>query len=631
MVVLTVEDVSKAYGMRTLFEDVSLGLHDTDRVAVIGRNGSGKSTLLRILAGVEAPDDGVINRNNDSRIEFLTQDPDLPQDVEPIEAVLDDESPRFRAVRNYEHAARRAAEAPDDEAASEEFAKWSMAMTEHDGWSLEAEALAMLDRLGVPATGTTVAQLSGGQRRRVAMARALMVPCDLLVLDEPTNHLDVDTIEWLEEYLAQRSGALLLVTHDRYVLDRVTNVILEIADGTVYRHEGNYSYYLEARDERERQQLQAEQKRKQLARKELEWLRRGPKARTTKARYRVEKAEALQEAGIVPDDSKVEFDFVGSRLGRKIMAAENLTKSWGDLCVVDDFTYTFKRGERVGIVGPNGAGKTTLLELLAQRIEPDSGFVDVGETVVLGYVDQEGRKLDPEQRAFDAVNDINRQIRTSEGTISASKMLDRFLFEGDKKYGFIEKLSGGEKRRLQLLMVLMGEPNVLFLDEPTNDLDVETLTVLEDYLDGFDGVVVVVSHDRFFLDRNVEHLLEVFPGGKIVEFPGTYTVWAEAKAEREAEEQRAAREAAVAAEQLKSAAPAPKMQQEKLSYKEQREYDALTERIAEIEARIPALDEEMVTHAADHERLGELSEERQALTAELEVAFERWMELEERA
>lgn len=647
MVVLNVENLEKSYGAHCVFNGVGFTVEEGKKVGIIGRNGAGKSTLVRMLAGEEAPDDGSIVFSNQARVEFLSQRPDLDESMTAIEVVCDDASSDiFALVRDYENACARLAESSDDEALVERVAKLQDAMDQNDGWTVEADARSILSRLGIEDRQQKIATMSGGQRKRVALARALLRPSALLILDEPTNHLDVDTIEWLESYLASMSGALMLITHDRYFLDRVANVILEIADNRIYKHDGNYSFFVEQRARRLEEARIAHHKQKQLAKKELEWLRRGPKARTTKARYRVESAqEAIETAKQGPssvvqralDDDSI--DMVGSRLGKKIILAEGISKSYGDHTVLKDVTYRVTRDDRLGIVGPNGAGKTTLLNLLVGRLEPDSGTVEIGETVKFGYYDQESEELDGEQRVFDYVVDISNRIETSDGYLSASQMLERFGFARGDQHVFIKTLSGGEKRRLYLLRTLMAQPNVIVLDEPTNDLDVDTLTVLEDFLDGFGGVLLVVSHDRYFLDRTVDHLLVVSPDASVVEFPGNYSHYAEAQKRKAESAESVPQEVSTkehrevpshSVEKPRASSGSVEASKPKLSYKEQREYEQLEARIAEIESRLPQLDEAMTEHAADFERLKELSQERAELASELDEGLERWMELAER-
>jgi len=454
----------------------------------------------------------------------------------------------------------------------------------------------------------------------------LIRPCDLLILDEPTNHLDVDTVQWLEGYLASRSYSILLITHDRYFLDRVANVILEIHDGTIERHPGNYSSFLKRRAHREELDAISEQKRKQMAKKELEWLRRGPKARTTKSKSRIDRAVALQTGKVVQED-EMEFDFQGSRLGRKIIEIENASKSFGDKQVIKDFTYFFPKGDRVGIVGPNGAGKSTLMNLCCGRLEPDGGSVEIGQTVKFAYYDQQSLELDDSMRVHKYIQEISNSIETSTGTVSASQMLDRFGFNKDRQQSIIKTLSGGERRRLYLLRTLLSKPNVIMLDEPTNDLDVDTLAELEDYLDTFPGVLLVVSHDRYFLDRTVDHLLVIGDDGHITEFPGNYSAYAEWKTEQAALEKKKVAKPQITAPVVVAAAPVK--EKTKLTFKEKHEYETLEVRVAQLEARLPVIDKEMAEQASDFDALGVLMKERTDVQKELETSLERWMELAE--
>lgn len=629
MVVLTAQQLSKSFGDRTLFSEVSFGISSEDKIGIIGANGAGKSTLLNIIIGQMEPDVGEVATNRQAHIELLSQQPDLDDDAFALAAVLEDGPEAFQVLKDYERACQQLEASPEDTAAMARVTRLADEMDRVDGWSVEGEARSLLGALGIENLRQRVADMSGGQRKRLALARALLRPSDLLILDEPTNHLDVSTIEWLESYLSGRQGALVLITHDRYFLDRVTNVIFEMAEKTLFRHEGNYSAFLESRAERIAQQEQREQRRQQLAKKELEWLRRGPKARTTKSKSRIERANALLDARYGPEQrGEVEIDTLTSRLGKKILELEGITKQFDDNVVLRDVSYVFPRHDRLGIVGPNGAGKSTLLNIISGRLEADSGTLEVGETVIFGYYDQESEELDESQRVHDYITSASNKIQTRGGdNLSAAQMLERFLFDRQRQWDPIRKLSGGERRRLYLLRVLMEQPNVLLLDEPTNDLDVETLTVLEDYLENFEGVVIVVSHDRYFLDRTVDHLLVFQEDNSVVEFPGGYSDWLEKTREQEA----AASAARKQEEQERQESSRGKTNTSKrLSYMEQRELDELGPKMAELEDALEALDEEMAQNHDDYALLQELTEKKQSLAASLDDALERWMELEEK-
>ena len=636
MVILTAEQLAKSYGDRLLFQDVSFGLHDTDRVGLIGANGSGKSTLLRILLGHEEPDSGRVATSREAHIEQLSQRPELDESLSALGAALKDGPEAFDILYRYHDACSRLSEDHASEPASKEVERLTQEMERVQGWSLESEAQAVLSSLGIVDLDQRVSTMSGGQQKRVAIARALLRPSDLLVLDEPTNHLDVQTVEWLESYLSQRAGALLLITHDRYFLDRVANTIFEIAEQTLFRHDGNYTYFLESREARRETQHKREQKRAQLAKTELAWLRRGPQARTTKAKARIERAHALIDADHTPEAERlVAIETSHARLGKKILELKEVTKSYQGRAIVRDFSYTFSRNERLGLVGPNGSGKSTLLDLITSRVQPDSGLIEVGETIVFGYYDQQSIELDESMRVHDyIVEHASNHIETADGSLSASQMLERFLFSRQRQWDPISKLSGGERRRLYLLKVLMGQPNVLLLDEPTNDLDVETLTVLEDYLDHFNGVVIAVSHDRYFLDRVVDHVL-VFEGdGELVEFPGDYTLWLE-HTKRQERERREAQSAATPSDLAPSTGEGASQERvtrgaKKLSYKEQREYDGLMPRIEALEARLAEAASQMSARHDDYEALERLTRQSAELELELELAMDRWGELEER-
>ncbi len=637
MNILSLENVSKTYGIKPLFESVTFGLDEADKVGVIGANGSGKTTLLRIIAGEEQPDTGRVVVANGKIVAFLSQNPPYDTDQTVIEAVFAGNNETLRQklqlLRDYETACHDlAVQGGTDEKLLKRVADLAHKVEIAGAWGLETEAKMILSELGVNDLKATMATLSGGQRKRVALAHSLVVKPDLLILDEPTNQLDAETVEWLEAYLAKFAGALLLVTHDRYFLDRVTNRMLEIDRGRAQTFAGNYAGYLEKKQEQEERQAVEAQKLKQMARRELEWLRRGPKARTTKAKARVDRANELirqsrQAASEIAGKRSLDIAFESSRLGKKILSLRDISKSYGGRSIIKDFSFQFKRDDRIGVIGPNGAGKTTLLEIIAQRIKPDAGEIEAGQTVVVGYYDQENREFDESQRLIDYIKEIAERIQTIDGDwITASQMLDRFLFPPAMQYQPIATLSGGERRRLYLLRVLMSAPNLLLLDEVTNDLDIPTLVALEDYLETFPGCLVVVSHDRYFLDRTIDYIFRFEGEGRIREYPGDYSTFIEIR-DREATERSLAEETAKTASRQRKPAPDTAPAKRKLSFKEARELEDLESRIAAGEARKAAVEKELDANASDHTLVQKLYEELQSLNEALDRDLERWAEL----
>ena len=635
MSILSVESVRKSYGIKPLLTSVSFSLEAGGKMGVIGANGSGKTTLLRIIAGVEPADGGRIVMPSAIRLAYLPQNPELQDDHSILDAVFDQGHEELRLLHDYEEASHALSQtgSPDD-ALLARVSELSHRLDVTGGWDIEAGARAVLDRLGLSDPSARIGTLSGGQRKRVALAAALVLRPDLLILDEPTNHLDPDTIQWLEEYLARYAGALLLVTHDRYFLDRVTGSMLELADGTAQRFEGNYTRYLEQKEAREAREEAEAQKRESLARRELAWLRRGAKARTTKQKARVDRAEALLAEPRKTTDREIVLDAPAARLGKKVIELQDVSKGFGGRTLIRDFSHLFTRDDRIGVVGPNGSGKTTLLEMIAGRLAPDSGTIDRGPTTVVGYYDQESRALEDEKRLIEYIRDVAEHVATSDGSlVSASQMLERFLFPPAQQYTPIGLLSGGEKRRLYLARILMAAPNVLLLDEPTNDLDIPTLVALESYLDTFSGCVIVVSHDRYFLDRTVEHVFRLESDGSIRKIPGNYSALLELQ-EREAAAA-AARDAASRRARSDPAPSAPKpsdgAEPRKLSYGERRELEAVEERISRAEARQAEIEADLASAPADFERVARLSAELEELARQLESDVERWSELAERA
>ena len=635
MPILTLDDVTKGYGVKPLLEGVALGVEAGEKLGVIGANGSGKTTLLRLIAGVEVPDSGRVVVPEGVVVGYLPQRPPLDPEQSVLDAVFSGSHPDARLLRDYEATVAALDRDPADEGLLARLTDLSHTLDVKGGWDLEANARAVLSQLGIADTEARVGTLSGGQKKRVALAGALVLRPDLLVLDEPTNHLDADTIAWLEGYLAAYTGALLLVTHDRYVLDRVVDQMWEVDRGAVSRYTGGYSAYLEQKAEQAARDAAAEATRANLAKRELAWLRRGAKARTRKSKSRIARAHALLDARPDAPERELEITSASSRLGTKGVELENVTKGWGGEPLICDLSLRVRRGDRVGIIGPNGAGKSTLLHLIAGTLEPDAGTVVHGPTVRIGLFDQEAESLDDGLKLIEAVEEIADTIKTADGTlVTASKMLERFLFPVKQQRTPVGLLSGGERRRLHLLRVLMGAPNILLLDEPTNDLDIDTLVALEDYLDAFAGGLVVVSHDRYLLDRTAERTLRVADGA-VREFNGGYS---DALAVREREQ--AARDAAEAAKAERraqaeaqqtaaqqTAAPAAK----KLTYGEKLELAELEARIAESEARQTAIAAELTEHASDYARVAALSEEAGRLAEQLDADMDRWAELAERA
>ncbi len=631
MNILTVEGVSKSFGEKVLFQDISFAIPEGQRIGVIGVNGTGKSTLLKIIAGKETADSGKVIHPGQYRIEYLPQTPEFDQTSTVLDQVFYGDSPLMRAIRGYEKAVLELAQDPHNEQKQRQLLHFQQQMDASDAWDANTQAKSILTRLGITQFQQAVGELSGGQRKRVAMARALIQPADLLILDEPTNHIDNETVEWLEEYLSRFKGSLLLVTHDRYFLDRVTNRILEIDRGKLYSYEGNYSVFLEKKAEREEQEAASESKRQNLLRRELAWLRRGAKARTTKQKARIQRIEDIQAKETNAPAAKLEMAIGSSRLGKKVIELENVSKSFVDRTLVRDFSYIVVPQDRVGIIGPNGSGKTTLLQMIAGRLQPDAGSIETGETVKLAYYTQESVEMNEQLRVIDYIKEAAEVIRTVDGqVITASQMLERFLFPPHQQWTPIARLSGGERRRLYLLRTLMSEPNVLLLDEPTNDLDIQTLSVLEDYLEHFPGAVITVSHDRYFLDRTVDRLF-VFEGdGVIRQFTGSYSEYLELKRTEDAAQAKASQEAAKQAKASEKAVSGRGQNRTKrLSYKDQKDWDEIEGRIGEVEAKLALVKEQIAAAGSDFETAQRLYEEEQQLSATLEQLVERWAELSE--
>ena len=629
MNIVSLENVSKNYGFRPLFENVTIGLEDRDKVGIIGANGSGKTTFLRILAGLEEPDTGRVVRAKGKTLAFLSQNPAYDENLNVLETIFASSSGVMRTIRDYEAACHDLAAGATDANLLHRMAELQHDLETNGGWEIEANARAVLTKLDITDTSAKMGTLSGGQRKRVALAHELIFKPDILILDEPTNHLDADTIEWLESYLARYTGMLLLVTHDRYFLDRVTDRILEVDRASVQSFGGNYAYYVEKKAEQEELREVEGHKREQLIKKELAWLRRGAKARTRKSKHRIAAANSLMAAPKEAAKENVDIAIGSKRLGSKVVEINGVSKSYGGNNLIEGFTYLLKRDDRIGIIGPNGSGKTTLLDMITGRVTPESGEIEIGQTVHIGYYDQESRALNDDQRVIDYIRDVAEYVTTVDGTqITAGKMLEKFLFTPAAQYAVIGNLSGGERRRLYLLRVLMGSPNVLLLDEPTNDLDIPTLIALEEYLDDFAGALIVVSHDRYFLDRTIENVFRFEPGGKVREFAGDYSAYLEAVERDEGE-----RKTVDAARPKPAAQPiaADKPQLKKLTFKENRELEELEKRIAAAEARLPAIEKELALAASDAGRVHELFTEQQTLESQLDADMTRWAELAERA
>lgn len=585
---LTAENISKNYGMRQLLENVTLYLNEGERIGLIGINGTGKSTLLKVLAGCEEPDSGRVARDPNVQVSYLPQTPDMDDRLTVLEQVFAGHPAEFRSLNEY-------------------------------------EAKSILSKLGINDFEQKIGELSGGQRKRVALATVFVHPADVLILDEPTNHLDAEMVVWLEQKLARFSGGLVMVTHDRYFLENVVTRIAELSHGSMYMYEANYSKYLELKAQRLEMAQASERKRQALLRRETEWIMRGARARSTKSVERIARYEALKAQDAPETDSSISVTAVASRLGRKTVELDHISKSYGDRCIIRDFSYTVLRDDRIGIIGRNGAGKSTLMNMIAGVLAPDTGCVDFGGTVRIGYFTQEGRDLDPSQRPYDYIHEIASEVRTGEGRLSATQMMERFMFSSDMQFSTIGKLSGGERRRLYLLGILMSAPNILLLDEPTNDLDVETLTILEDYLTEFPGAVVAVSHDRYFLDKIATSILEVRENGEVRRTMGGYSDYL---AQRTDEEKTVKKEAKDSSSRERRNDRPQKL---KFSFKEQREYETIDDDIAALERKIADCETEIEAAASDYVRLQTLLAEKETLEKQLEEKTERWVYLNDLA
>lgn len=589
MNIINIEHIHKVFGEKVIFENASFGIHEGNKIGIVGINGTGKTSLLRMIAGIEEPDQGQIIRQNGLRIAYLPQNPEFPSQATVLSYALDGNN--------------------------------------DTDWLVQSN----LNRLGITGYDMPIEQLSGGQKRRVALAKVLASEFDVLLLDEPTNHLDEEMILWLEDYLKNYKGVILMVTHDRYFLDKVSNRILEISRGSMYSYDANYSKFLELKAEREEMELASHRKNQSILRIELEWAKRGCRARTTKQKARLERLETLKNGKSPIQDQVIEMDSVETRMGKKTIEFHEVSKSYEKMKLIENFSYTLLRNQRLGIIGPNGCGKSTLLKLIIGQIQPDQGYMEIGETIKIGYLAQEEPDFDTSQRVIDYVKDIGEYVQTKEGRISASQMLERFLFTPDMQYTPVSKLSGGEKRRLYLLSVLVSGANVLILDEPSNNMDIPTLTVLEDYLNSFIGIVITVSHDRYFLDNVVDRIFEFDGNGHLQQYEGGYTDYLEAKQRRQSDSippvPKPLEEKKNNAKNWKQNRP----QKLKFTFKEQKEFETIDDDIAALEEKIQSLDEEMMANATNSEKLAQLTKEKEEAEAQLEEKMDRWVYLNDLA
>lgn len=633
MNLISLENIYKSYGEKVLLNNISLSISEGEKIGLIGINGTGKSTLLRIVAGVESYDNGSIITANKLTVNFLSQNTDFDDDATVLEQVFKGDSPVMKLLREYEVTISALEKNPEDAASQKKLLDLTPKMDGLNAWQIESDAKTILTKLGIFDFEAKIGTLSGGQKKRVAMAGALITPADLLILDEPTNHIDNDTVVWLEQYLNGRKGALLMITHDRYFLDRVTNRIIELDRGNLYSYSGNYSIFLEKKVEREELEAAAENKRQNLYRRELAWIKRGAKARTTKQKARIQRFEEIKDSKIDQIEDKVQMSSASTRLGKKVIELDHISKNYDDKKIINDFSYIFSKNDRVGIIGPNGVGKSTLINICMGKITPDSGVVDIGDTVKIGHFSQENKDMDETLRVIEYIKEAGEFLKADDGeVISASKMLERFLFTPEAQWTPISKLSGGEKRRLYLLRVLMEAPNVLVLDEPTNDLDIQTLTILEDYLEDFSGTVIAVSHDRYFLDKVAEKLLILDGSGVVSYHTGNYSEYIEKygnvmKAEKSSEkkENNKTEDKSLDKEDKKKNKPL------KFSYKEQKEFDEIDDVIAEVENQISEIDGKVNSAGSDFELLQKLLAEKEELSNRLDNLYERWTYLNELA
>lgn len=598
MNLLTMEHITKAYTDRVLLNDVAFSINENEKIGVIGINGMGKSTLLKVTAGIEPYDEGKISMGKQVKICYLPQTPEFEEGTTVLRAAIADN------------------------------------VNELNQWTIEADARSMLNQLGFYDYDEKVEHMSGGQKKRIALVNALLTPADILILDEPTNHLDNAMSEWLEEYLIGFRGAILMVTHDRYFLDRVATRIVEVDQGRLYSYPGNYSEFVKLKAERQDMALATERKRKSLLRTELEWLGRGARARSTKQKAHIDRIKAMQEIKDIQEEKRVVLDSVASRMGNKTIELENISKSYGNRKLISDYSYIFLKNDRIGIIGPNGCGKTTLLKIINGIVRPDSGTIEIGQTIRIGYFSQENEYMDASMKVIDYVKEVGEYVTTSDGKITASQMLERFLFDGAMQWSKIEKLSGGEKRRLYLMRVLMSAPNVLILDEPTNDLDIQTLTILEDYLDHFDGIIITVSHDRYFLDRIVNRIFSFEGDGKVRQFEGGYSDYLIRKELEGLDTEVSLKGHAAATEEQSTKGESSskdtwKQRKSKLkfTYKEQREFETIDDDIAKLEEKLETLDAQIAANATNSVKLRELMDKKEEAGNELDEKMERWVYL----